>query len=88
MISVAESFVNVVYWFPFYYTFKFIFLLWLSLPYFRYVVFISAMLSFWASTCSSYWLAELILRGDLFRSVPCWSTTELQANFGVSLSSL
>ncbi|CAK7233081.1 ER membrane protein DP1/Yop1 [Sporothrix bragantina] len=32
--TVAESFVNVVYWFPFYYTFKFIFLLWLSLPYF------------------------------------------------------
>ncbi|KIH94282.1 protein yop-1 [Sporothrix brasiliensis 5110] len=33
--TVAESFVNVVYWFPFYYTFKFIFLLWLSLPYFN-----------------------------------------------------
>ncbi|CAK7267004.1 ER membrane protein DP1/Yop1 [Sporothrix epigloea] len=32
--TVAESFVNVVYWFPFYYTFKFVFLLWLSLPYF------------------------------------------------------
>lgn len=30
-----ESFVNIVYWFPFYFTFKFIFLLWLSLPYFR-----------------------------------------------------
>jgi receptor expression-enhancing protein 5/6 len=35
--SVIESFVSVVYWFPFYYTFKFIFLLWLSLPMFRYV---------------------------------------------------
>lgn len=33
--TVLESFVNVVYWFPFYFTFKFIFLLWLSLPYFR-----------------------------------------------------
>lgn len=33
--SVIESFVSVVYWFPFYYTFKFIFLLWLSLPMFR-----------------------------------------------------
>ncbi|EPE09729.1 protein yop-1 [Ophiostoma piceae UAMH 11346] len=33
--TVTESFVNVVYWFPFYYTFKFIFLLWLSLPYFH-----------------------------------------------------
>ncbi len=27
-----ESAVNAVYWFPFYYTFKFVFLLWLSLP--------------------------------------------------------
>jgi receptor expression-enhancing protein 5/6 len=34
---VVESLVSVVYWFPFYYTFKFIFLLWLSLPAFRYV---------------------------------------------------
>lgn len=33
--SVAESIFSVVYWFPFYYTFKFIFLLWLSLPIFR-----------------------------------------------------
>lgn len=33
--SVAESLVSVVYWFPFYYTFKFVFLLWLSLPAFR-----------------------------------------------------
>lgn len=30
--SVLESLLSVVYWFPFYYTFKFIFLLWLSLP--------------------------------------------------------
>ncbi|OAA64529.1 membrane biogenesis protein [Niveomyces insectorum RCEF 264] len=33
--TVMESFINVIYWFPFYYTFKFIFLLWLSLPYFH-----------------------------------------------------
>lgn len=32
-----ESLINVVYWFPFYFTFKFIFLLWLSLPVFRFV---------------------------------------------------
>ncbi|OTA67848.1 hypothetical protein K449DRAFT_388647 [Hypoxylon sp. EC38] len=31
---VLESALSVVYWFPFYYTFKFIFLLWLSLPIF------------------------------------------------------
>lgn len=30
--TVAESFVNIVKWFPFYFVFKFIFLLWLSLP--------------------------------------------------------
>ncbi|KAI0490860.1 TB2/DP1, HVA22 family-domain-containing protein [Xylaria cf. heliscus] len=30
--TVIESIISVVYWFPFYYTFKFIFLLWLSLP--------------------------------------------------------
>lgn len=29
---------SVVYWFPFYYTFKFIFLLWLSLPMFKSVL--------------------------------------------------
>merc|ERR1712000_774387 len=33
--TVAESFINIVYWFPFYFVFKFIFLLWLSLPMFR-----------------------------------------------------
>ncbi|KAI1092465.1 TB2/DP1, HVA22 family-domain-containing protein [Rostrohypoxylon terebratum] len=33
--SVLESALSVVYWFPFYYTFKFIFLLWLSLPVFN-----------------------------------------------------
>lgn len=33
--TVAESLVSVVYWFPFYFTFKFIFLLWLSLPAFK-----------------------------------------------------
>ncbi|KAL2163168.1 hypothetical protein VTH06DRAFT_7004 [Thermothelomyces fergusii] len=35
LFTVAESLVSVVYWFPFYYTFKFVFLLWLSLPAFR-----------------------------------------------------
>lgn len=38
MCSVLESLLSVVYWFPFYYTFKFIFLLWLSLPVTRYVI--------------------------------------------------
>ncbi|KYK54334.1 TB2/DP1/HVA22-related protein [Drechmeria coniospora] len=33
--TVLESFFNIVYWFPFYYVFKFVFLLWLSLPMFR-----------------------------------------------------
>jgi len=33
--TLVESLVSVVYWFPFYYTFKFVFLLWLSLPTFR-----------------------------------------------------
>ncbi|KAJ9142760.1 Protein YOP1 [Pleurostoma richardsiae] len=33
--TVLESLLNVVYWFPFYYTFKFVFLLWLALPTFR-----------------------------------------------------
>ncbi|KAI1827882.1 TB2/DP1, HVA22 family-domain-containing protein [Xylaria intraflava] len=30
--TVTESAISIVYWFPFYYTFKFVFLLWLSLP--------------------------------------------------------
>jgi len=30
--TVFESLVNAVYWFPFYYTFKFILVLWLALP--------------------------------------------------------
>ncbi|KAK4042878.1 TB2/DP1, HVA22 family-domain-containing protein [Parachaetomium inaequale] len=33
--TVVESLVSVVYWFPFYYTFKFVFLLWLALPAFK-----------------------------------------------------
>lgn len=33
--TVVESFINIVYWFPFYFVFKFVFLLWLSLPTFR-----------------------------------------------------
>merc|ERR1711964_250415 len=31
-LTVFESLVSAVYWFPFYYTFKFIFVLWLALP--------------------------------------------------------
>ncbi|KAL2760592.1 hypothetical protein ACRALDRAFT_1066908 [Sodiomyces alcalophilus JCM 7366] len=34
-LTLVESFINVIYWFPFYFIFKFIFLLWLSLPMFR-----------------------------------------------------
>jgi len=30
--TVLESFVNIIYWFPFYFVFKFVFLLWLALP--------------------------------------------------------
>ncbi|KAK5993192.1 Protein yop-1 [Cladobotryum mycophilum] len=33
--TVLEGFFSIVYWFPFYFVFKFIFLLWLSLPTFR-----------------------------------------------------
>ncbi|EHK27446.1 uncharacterized protein TRIVIDRAFT_73327 [Trichoderma virens Gv29-8] len=33
--TVAEGFFSIVYWFPFYFVFKFIFLLWLALPTFR-----------------------------------------------------
>ncbi|KAJ2896735.1 uncharacterized protein MKZ38_005263 [Zalerion maritima] len=38
--TVIESLISVVYWFPFYFTFKFVFLLWLSLPMFRGAEFI------------------------------------------------
>lgn len=31
-LTVLESAFNAVYWFPFYYTFKFVFILWLALP--------------------------------------------------------
>ncbi|KAI2608650.1 TB2/DP1, HVA22 family-domain-containing protein [Hypoxylon fragiforme] len=41
--SVLESAVSVVYWFPFYYTFKFVFLLWLSLPIGAQLIFRSFM---------------------------------------------
>jgi receptor expression-enhancing protein 5/6 len=37
LFTVLESFINIVYWFPFYFVFKFVFLLWLSLPVFRLV---------------------------------------------------
>ncbi|PKS10743.1 hypothetical protein jhhlp_002500 [Lomentospora prolificans] len=50
--SVIESLVSVVYWFPFYYTFKFIFLLWLSLPAFRGAEFVFR--SFMAPMLSRY----------------------------------
>ncbi|KEZ39727.1 hypothetical protein SAPIO_CDS9684 [Scedosporium apiospermum] len=50
--SVIESLVSVVYWFPFYFTFKFIFLLWLSLPTFRGAEFIFR--SFLAPMLSRY----------------------------------
>jgi len=33
-LTVFESAVNAVYWFPFYYTFKFVLVLWLALPQF------------------------------------------------------
>ncbi|KEY67362.1 hypothetical protein S40285_05792 [Stachybotrys chlorohalonatus IBT 40285] len=32
LFTVLESFINIVYWFPFYFVFKFVFLLWLALP--------------------------------------------------------
>ena len=35
--TVLENLINIVKWFPFYFVFKFVFLLWLSLPMFRYV---------------------------------------------------
>ncbi|EAA31781.1 hypothetical protein GE21DRAFT_7941 [Neurospora crassa] len=35
LFTVIESLISVVYWFPFYFTFKFVFLLWLSLPTFK-----------------------------------------------------
>ena len=35
LFTVIESFISIVYWFPFYFVFKFIFLLWLALPTFR-----------------------------------------------------
>jgi len=31
-LTVVESMINAVYWFPFYYTFKFILVLWMALP--------------------------------------------------------
>lgn len=35
LFTVLESFINIVYWFPFYFVFKFVFLLWLALPPFQ-----------------------------------------------------
>ena len=31
-LTVLESLVNAVYWFPFYYTFKFVFIMYMALP--------------------------------------------------------
>jgi len=31
-LTVIESAVNAVYWFPFYYVFKFVFIIWMALP--------------------------------------------------------
>ncbi|KAK5134842.1 ER membrane protein DP1/Yop1 [Meristemomyces frigidus] len=31
-LTVVESAINAVYWFPFYYTFKFVFIMWMALP--------------------------------------------------------
>jgi receptor expression-enhancing protein 5/6 len=36
-LTVFESAVNAVYWFPFYYTFKFVLVLWMALPHTKYV---------------------------------------------------
>lgn len=36
-LTVIESAINAVYWFPFYYTFKFILVLWMALPQTGYV---------------------------------------------------
>ncbi|KAL1879076.1 hypothetical protein VTK73DRAFT_7402 [Phialemonium thermophilum] len=52
LFTVIESLISVVYWFPFYFTFKFIFLLWLSLPAFRGSEFIFR--SFLAPTLGRY----------------------------------
>ncbi|KAK4203710.1 TB2/DP1, HVA22 family-domain-containing protein [Triangularia verruculosa] len=53
--TVLESLISVVYWVPFYYTFKFIFLLWLSLPTFKGAELIFR--SFLAPTLSRYFHA-------------------------------
>ena len=37
-LSLIESAFSVTYWLPFYYAFKFMFVLWLGLPQFRYVL--------------------------------------------------
>ncbi|TLS27351.1 hypothetical protein PpBr36_04477 [Pyricularia pennisetigena] len=54
MFTVVESLVSVVYWFPFYYMFKFVFLLWLSLPAFKGADIIFR--SFLAPTLSRYFV--------------------------------
>lgn len=54
--TVMESLINVVYWFPFYFTFKFIFLLWLSLPVFSGAQIIFR--SFLAPALSRYFVSD------------------------------
>ncbi|KAJ1329574.1 receptor expression-enhancing protein 5/6 [Microdochium nivale] len=55
--TVMESLINVVYWFPFYFTFKFIFLLWLSLPVFSGAQIIFR--SFLAPALSRYFVSDV-----------------------------
>jgi len=54
-LTVLESAISAVYWFPFYYTFKFIFTLWLALPQFNgaQIVFRSLMQPLFARYFSS-----------------------------------
>jgi len=54
-LTVFESAINAVYWFPFYYTFKFLFTLWLALPQFggAQIVFRSFMQPIFARYFSS-----------------------------------
>ncbi|CEJ94513.1 Putative Protein yop-1 [[Torrubiella] hemipterigena] len=64
--TVAESFVNIVYWFPFYFVFKFVFLLWLSLPMFRGAEVIFR--SFLAPTLGRYFTAAPASTSSTLRS--------------------
>ena len=37
-LTVIESLINAAYWFPFYYTFKFVFIMYMALPQTQYVL--------------------------------------------------